>query len=181
MMTGAHVQPCIGGQLFPPRSASLSAYARVVPPHYWDTARIPGEGALQTHFPVSAAPRQVTGSLRRGYVDDFYGWVHVGPRRFDIGVITEDRYFDVYVWNACLQIKSVDKIYTLPSGVFLLGHDLPVRFNRFEEKKWKLLVSITGDPIVDTPEFYFRRQFCGHFCITGPIRCGKGLNGQQTF
>lgn len=149
MSAAAHVQPCVGGGLFPPRSASLSAYARIVAPHYWDAGRSPGGGPVQAHFPVSTAPRQITGSLRRGYVDEYYGWIHIKPSRLDVGMVATEQYFDVYAWNAVFRGTTLWSFNGVPDGMEFIGNMPPMWLNPLEEKMWQLHVTPTGAPDID--------------------------------
>ena len=138
-------------------SVNLSSYKQIP----WDglkhlAARC-RRGMLERHCPVKSLTREVNGVVANSYFDDFYHRVHIYPKRYELGIITEERIVEVIVWNAFLRPHQLKKVYDLPSGVSL-DAKLPFKMRQFEEKKWHFIISTEGDAVVDTPHFLFRRM-----------------------
>ncbi len=114
-------------------------------------------GTLKRQYPVKSLTREVSGVAAGSYFDDFYHYIHIYPKRYDLGIITEERTIEVIVWNAFLRPHLLKKVYDLPSGVSL-DVKLPTKMRQFEEKKWHFIIGTEGDAIVDTPHFLFRRM-----------------------
>lgn len=116
----------------------------------WAALRSPGAQVAVADWPVSAAPRALTGAVARSYVDDFYHRVHVNPVVLDIGNLLSVQTRDVSVWNAYFTSKALSSITESGTeGLEESGVVAPTTFGPLEERTLSITVTTNGPATID--------------------------------
>lgn len=151
-IAGALVTPPQGGIVIAALSAAMQGFAvDYWPPHQAQIAVSP-QGAAITAWPVSAAPRALTGARARSYFDDYYNRIHVTPTALVLGNLANAQVRSVRVWNAYLASSVTLTAATLsdPSGIDItLPGALPLSFAPLQERVFDVRVDTVGAPVID--------------------------------
>ncbi len=111
----------------------------------WGISALSGAFALTANYPVSAAPRALSGLVTRSYVDDYYHRVHVIPAVLDIGNLLSVQTRDVSVWNAHFTPQALASIAESgTAGLTEFGIVAPTTFGALEERTYSVTVTTNG-------------------------------------
>jgi hypothetical protein len=117
---------------------------------YWAAIPNPGVVAVTGNYPVSAAPRAISGGIARSYVDDFYHRVHINPVELDIGNLLSVQTRDVSIWNAHFTSKALSSIAESDTdGLEESGVVAPTTFGALEERTLSVTVTTNGPATID--------------------------------
>ena len=121
---------------------------------YWDGWRSV-VGQYVSAFPVSTAPRAISGLVAVSYFDDYYNRIHITPRAIDIGNLLSVQSRDVSVWNAWTTpqlLSSIGESETL--GLTESGVAAPTTFAPLQESVFTVTVDTAG-PVTIGAEYTF--------------------------
>ncbi|MDF3932929.1 hypothetical protein [Pseudomonas citronellolis] len=151
VVSAQHVLPTQGGIDSPAWSGDLYSFVFIEQPGESEAGQSPGNAAPTTHWPVSTAPRTLSGQRMRAHIDDWYYRVHISPQRADLGNLVSTQVFPVTLWNAYLEPRTLDAIGGLGEGIQVSGQPAPpLAFAAIQERTWQLSVTPDGEPVLDT-------------------------------
>ncbi|NMZ73388.1 hypothetical protein HBO32_09785 [Pseudomonas nitroreducens] len=121
----------------------------------WPPAAAKVSGAPSTvvvnAWPVRTTPRLLAGRRSTAYSDDFYYRVHVSPQRLELGNVVSTQQQPMFVWNAFLEVRTLQGITGTDEGLQLSGQAAPpLLFAALQERAWQLSVTPDGQPVLDT-------------------------------
>lgn len=131
-------------------SLGMHAFAMDAWPPYQSEASGRLADYLDRHFPVSTTGREITGSIRRAFFDDFYNQIHVRPQKIALGNVVSTQSVLVDVWNAYFVSQTLSSITGIEEGISVTGEAvLPMVFAAGQYEEWDVSVSPTGPSNVD--------------------------------
>ncbi len=104
----------------------------------------------ESHFPISTAPRVLTGDVSAAYVGDYYDRIHIAPAALELGNVVSAQVSTVRVWNAYLQARNLTHVDGLEEGIELVGPQaIPFILSALQETDWVLSVTPDGPTSLD--------------------------------
>ena len=143
----------LGGAVNPRLCAHLTAFnaAEIIgwPPGY--SLVSPGRyRSIETHWPVEANGRSISGWRSRAYSDDYYHRIHMVPAEINLGNLVSSQTRDILLWNAFFTPKTVQSVSDLEEGITLAPPSpLPLVMGGLQEQAWRLSVVTSGPATID--------------------------------
>jgi len=101
------------------------------------------------------------------YFDIIYNQIWLAFKRLDVGLITNDKYFNFYIWNAYLTNRNLTEILRQNLDGVYLTSDITGLFKPTQEKQTQIKVTMEGSPVING-DFVFKFDIEDHTLnITG--------------
>src|SRR5690606_25067648 len=111
--TGRLSSLALAGIVNPHLTSAFHAFAPAALPYESGAQSMPGAAPLVSDWPVSAAPRVLSGALQKCFVDDYYYRIHMLPTAIDVGNLVTEQVHTILMWNAFLSPVQLLDISTV--------------------------------------------------------------------
>lgn len=124
----------------------------ITPPFHGYAASSASAGPRVIGHPYAVTPVARTGTVARGYVEDFYERVHLIPPRLDLGNLLSSQVREVVVWSA---YRAAAQLLSAVTGEGTDGLTLtepqpaPTTFAPLEYRTYAVAISLNGPPTID--------------------------------
>ena len=93
-------------------------------------------------------PSQAPALLSTSFFDVFYNQVYLSPAKISAGLISEDKVYDIFIWNAFPYSITITNINKVNIADVHLSEDLEgYVVQGLEEKRFQLILPVSGEPL----------------------------------
>lgn len=97
----------------------------------------------------------IEGIRKYSFFDVIYNQIWLAFRKLDVGLISNDKYFNFYIWNAYFtDINLIEILRQNLDGVYLTSN-ITGLFKPTQEKQTQIKVTVDGSPVING-DFIFR-------------------------